>query len=329
MFRSSSSLLLVFLRLSFRVSLKIMVWSPNFGTRFAFESQEKLFDVVTQATIHADSHSEPFLWRRPLLSLGSSLHLLRGSSAEDESISYLSCSPCGHFLVLGLPRDCRFLHLPTGTLIPPINLDSLNSDIIYANWGEKRLHLVTGDSQLVSIHGLDWSLLHTALLASDMEALQDLQRDILIGSRFPSQDPSKEHSKSTAYSTARTPSPKHFVYLKYKSPESVPLRRIPMCSSSWTRSPGRSTCSPLEDMVLLEESSEEAELQLILITRRGSLQIRGFPSFELIYELKVHDFSRLMQTCSNQETPYFLEGSEKGTDFCLRVRGIVEASPDA
>ncbi|CAB4061430.1 unnamed protein product [Lepeophtheirus salmonis] len=102
----------------------------NFGTRFAFESQEKLFDVVTQATIQG-SDSFPSSIRTNTsdenlhLSLDSALHVIRESNPLSfrltASITFLLESPCSNFLLVGLQNEIRLLHLKTGSFLPSIH----------------------------------------------------------------------------------------------------------------------------------------------------------------------------------------------------------------
>ena len=99
------------------------------------------------------------------------------------------------------------------------------------------------------------------------------------------------------------------------------------------------------DFVLMEEEGESRKLR-ILMTVEGTkqdpeqlvLQLREFPSFELLYEMDVTRHLWLLDCCPNQETPHFMEGSSSaenenkpGSDVVqfLRVRGVCESVLEA
>ncbi|XP_040565262.1 kinetochore-associated protein 1 [Lepeophtheirus salmonis] len=334
----------------------------NFGTRFAFESQEKLFDVVTQATIQG-SDSFPSSIRTNTsdenlhLSLDSALHVIRESNPLSfrltASITFLLESPCSNFLLVGLQNEIRLLHLKTGSFLPPIHTHC-PSALIGALFQSNSLLLFNEASSLIAIKKINFSLINESLLNADINALKKLQADLIVEKPIPLSQDFGTCIRGTYFYGDHTlaklditqlPSMKSItanidditigrVCVPLTQPDIMLIldkvngHLYVVCSltlvllKSWT-------IEPLNNIVLLEESSEEAELKIIMITRRETLQIREFPSFELMYELEVHSVCHLIESHSNQETPFFLEGSEKGSELCLRLRGIVEASPEA
>ncbi len=118
------------------------------------------------------------------------------------------------------------------------------------------------------------------------------------------------------------------------------------------------------DFVLLEDEADPI-LKLIMVTEKSAgeffLQIREFPTFNTLYELKVSKYCKLLDTSLNQESPMFVEGSfgivdtesentenslnvsnvsiddkteikrsmEADLVKMLRIRGICEGNPEA
>ena len=107
----------------------------------------------------------------------------------------------------------------------------------------------------------------------------------------------------------------------------------------------------VKELALIEDENDPILKMLMIITRsKGKmafetfLQIREFPKFELLYELKVTPYCRLLDSSIDQETPLFIEGSydvedEENQDTnapqinscvqMLRIRGICEGNPEA
>ena len=100
------------------------------------------------------------------------------------------------------------------------------------------------------------------------------------------------------------------------------------------------------EIVLLEDG-EEGQLNLLLVTERPNheiskvmdtyLQIRKYPSFCLVYELKVNSFCRPLAYTAGQECPLLIEGStstqHNQLDFtntlsAMRIRGICEGNAE-
>ena len=87
-------------------------------------------------------------------------------------------------------------------------------------------------------------------------------------------------------------------------------------------------------------------LTTVLSDDNYTLQIREFPTFKSLYELKVSSFCRILNVAWDQENPLFVEGSFQNEEDCenrdisnigqftqdlqmLRIRGICEGNPKA
>ena len=107
----------------------------------------------------------------------------------------------------------------------------------------------------------------------------------------------------------------------------------------------------VKELALIEDENDPILKMLMIVTRsKGKtafetlLQIREFPKFELLYELKVTPYCKLFDASIDQETPLFIEGSydvedEENQDInappinncvqMLRIRGICEGNPES
>lgn len=91
----------------------------------------------------------------------------------------------------------------------------------------------------------------------------------------------------------------------------------------------------------MEDEGDSQRLRLLIAVRDESghqMQMREYPSFDLLYQLEVSSFLRLLDCSPNQEIPLMLEGSASaenenrpGRDVVqfLRVRGICESVLEA
>merc|ERR1719376_1339986 len=99
----------------------------------------------------------------------------------------------------------------------------------------------------------------------------------------------------------------------------------------------------------LMEDDGDSHLKLMLLTKREGqtfFQIRSYPSFAMLYELKVNDYCVMLDSFVNQGNPVIVEGSHLGSGNdvitsndvtsaaaaavgVLRLRSICEGNPKA
>lgn len=87
----------------------------------------------------------------------------------------------------------------------------------------------------------------------------------------------------------------------------------------------------VRQLTLIEDEGDSA-LKLMLVTDEADgtyFQIRAYPTYQVLYKLKVTQYCVILDTCLNQENPMIIEGStdEDGKVTSLRLRSICEGSP--
>ena len=291
-------------------------------------------------------------------------------------IECLCWSPCGRFVVAGLCSGMvQMLHLPSKRPLPPIAIDHgvSNEDgsrcYVGCKMGSSGVRFVGRNGVVYGINDLDLNALHyaldsanlanvkgvqdameftTALLSDEPLAYYSGESDLVASAKFIGRVSEEESNIGDilpfeVQSVVKVEVPnkcrRNVIFcLDTEGQIYTVCRRTMMIRRVWKE-------RNVRDFVLMEEEGEGRKLRL-LMTVEGTkmdpnqlvLQLREFPSFDLLYELDVTRHLWLLHCCPNQETPHFMEGSSNaenenkpGSDVVqfLRVRGICESVLEA
>ena len=293
-------------------------------------------------------------------------------------VDCLCWSPCGRFVVAGLGSGMvQMLHLPSKRPLPPIAIDSAVANeggsrcYVGCKIGSRGVRFVGRNGVVYGINHLDLRALHDALKSGNLVAVKSIQDAMEITTALLSDEPLVYYSGDSdlvastkfigqmseddgvilnvlPFDVQTADVLKVEVSEKCKRNDIFCLdtegriytvcRRTMMVRRVWNE-------RNVLDFVLMEDDRVSRKLRILMRVEgtkkdpaQHVLQLREFPSFELLYELDVTRHLWLLQCCPNQETPHFLEGSSNaenenkpGSDVVqfLRVRGICESVLEA
>eukprot|EP00095_Tigriopus_kingsejongensis_P006550 maker-scaffold515_size150689-snap-gene-0.33 protein:Tk06550 transcript:maker-scaffold515_size150689-snap-gene-0.33-mRNA-1 annotation:"kinetochore-associated protein 1" len=228
------------------------------------------------------------------------------------------------------------------------------------------LELVTQSGWVFEIHSLDMVSLDRAILSRDMEAMRAFQNGLRVESRrlvdheiLDSMDMGPGQARIVSAPARLCQIGRGYLPMDYLATNERPdpkllktsrvLRNVVFCLDNC----GQLHMICLHSLITLQVWAQERVLDFVLMEDAGDLkikmimivesqtdpdqhrlQMREHPTFELLYELQVSKFTRLIDFDVNQETPMFLEGTldptnpDKPVTF-LRMRGICESVLEA